>query len=417
MGGTKYSVLIVDDQDNWRELIAEVLEKKFEVVVAKNYAEASAAISKAKKPFHVVVTDLRLQDDVPGNEDGLALIEYLRSKSGETRTIVVTGYPTIESMQKAAFGFHVDYYFEKVPTNGGGFDRNTFVQTVRDSARLAEKFQNKLVFMLMPFADEYKAFYEKAIKKAVAGLGLECKRVDDFYQSSNIMADIVRGIENAKFILADLSGRNPNVFLEVGISHAMGKHVLLLTQKLDDVPPKLRVVRCHVYNDSVESGDKIAGTLKNAVQESEEANFPPFFAVQKFTVVPKTGIALVPNNRDGERTYDALICDAMKEAGCTVEKASEIFNSNSVLDEIWAHINTSQVVIADLSDRDPDVFYLAGLSHGLKKRIIFIARNGTDIPFDLRAGSHLIYSLDTFAAGDWARTSLAKLIRIAVNIP
>jgi ActR/RegA family two-component response regulator len=415
MGGSKYSVLIVDDQDNWRGLLEEVLEKEFDVVSARNYADASAEISKTAQPFHVVVTDLRLRDDTPGNEGGLELIEYLKIKAGETRTIVITGYPTIASMQKAVFGLHVDYYFEKVPADGRGFNWSAFLEIVGSSAKVAEECRNRLVFMLMPFADEYKDFYEGAIKKAMEDLGMECKRVDDFYQSRNIMGDIVSGIKNAKFILADLSGRNPNVFLEVGISHALEKHVLLLSQNLEDVPPKLQTIRFHIYKDTIEGGDKIQATLKRAVQESERANFPRFFKEHEFKMMPKTGIALVPNDTNGERTYNSLIASAMAEAQCTVEKASEIFDTNSVLDEIWAHVNTSEIVIADLSDRDPDVFYLAGLAYGLKKKIIFIARTGTDIPFDLRAGSHLVYSLDNFAAGNKARRALANLIKDALN--
>lgn len=415
MDGSKYSVLIVDDQENWRGLLEEILLTEFGVVAAENYADALAAISRTTQPFHVVVTDLRLIDGIPGNEDGLKLIEYLKSKGEEAGTIIVTGYPTVASIDRAAFGLHVDGYFAKVPDDGKGFNRTLFLERVQESAKRAAECRNRLVFMLMPFADQYKDFYEGAIKKAIETLGFECKRVDDFYQSRNIMGDIIKGIHDAKFILADLSGRNPNVFLEVGISHAVEKHVVLLSQSMDDVPPKLQTIRCHIYEDSVEGGDKIQATLKKAVQESEHANFPRFFEEYEFTVLPKSCIALVPNNPSGERTYNSLIASVASEVQCTVEKASEIFDTNSILDEIWAHINTSEIVIADLSDRDPDVFYLAGLAFGLKKKIIFIAQKGTDIPFDLRAGSHLIYSLDNFAAGNKSRRDLSKLVKDALN--
>jgi nucleoside 2-deoxyribosyltransferase len=44
----------------------------------------------------------------------------------------------------------------------------------------------------------------------------------------------------ADLIVADLTGRNPNVFYELGYAHALGKRTLLLTQKIDDVPFDLR---------------------------------------------------------------------------------------------------------------------------------------------------------------------------------
>ena len=76
------------------------------------------------------------------------------------------------------------------------------------------------VFVLMPFAKEYVDFYENEIKKVIEDMGLICKRVNNFYGPRSIMADILKQIKNARFILADFSGRNPNVFFEVGIAHA-----------------------------------------------------------------------------------------------------------------------------------------------------------------------------------------------------
>ena len=257
MGGLEQSVLIVDDQDNWRELLKEVLEKEFEVFTAKSYAEALDAISQRANPFHIVVTDMRLKDDQPGNEDGLQLVEYLKGKGSETKVIVITGYPTFETIQRAAFGLNVSYYFEKSPSNGKPFNFAGFLEVVQKAALEVEKSRNHLVFVLMPFAKEYKDFYDNAIKRIIEEIGLDCKRVDDFFGPHSIMADVCKYIKGSKFVLADFSGRNPNVFFEVGISHAIGKTVLLLTQDLTDVPPKLQTIRCHTYESS------LAGAAEN----------------------------------------------------------------------------------------------------------------------------------------------------------
>ncbi len=94
---------------------------------------------------------------------------------------------------------------------------------------------------------------------------------------------------------------------------------------------------------------------------------------------------------------------------------TEIFNHNSVLDEIWVRINSAEVIVADLTGRDADVFYLAGLAYGLKKKIIYIGQNEEDVPFDLKAGSHLTYSLDPFSEGFMAQQNLAQLVRDVLN--
>jgi nucleoside 2-deoxyribosyltransferase len=64
------------------------------------------------------------------------------------------------------------------------------------------------------------------------------------------MDDIVKSIDAADVVLADLTRKNANVLYEVGICHALGKPVLLLTQSLDDVPFDLRHRRVLVYEYS-----------------------------------------------------------------------------------------------------------------------------------------------------------------------
>ncbi len=64
------------------------------------------------------------------------------------------------------------------------------------------------------------------------------------------MDDITKSIEKARIIVADLTGRNPNVFYEVGIAHTLNKTVLLLAQNIDDVPFDLRHRRVLIYEYS-----------------------------------------------------------------------------------------------------------------------------------------------------------------------
>ena len=43
-------------------------------------------------------------------------------------------------------------------------------------------------------------------------------------------------IIRSRFIVADCTGRNPNVFYEIGIAHTIGKPVIAITQSTTDVP-------------------------------------------------------------------------------------------------------------------------------------------------------------------------------------
>lgn len=405
----EYKILVVDSELLWRNRLEQWLGEGFIVSVAKNYEEAIQYVLRPELRFDVIVTEISLDETSGENKDGFNLIDQLIEIGKNIKTVILTRYGTasaarIAFKEKKAFDF-----LEKHDVN-----HENFRQRIREAAQ-ETRVLNHDVFVLMPFDNKYTTFYEEVIKTEIENIGLRCRRVDDFYLSSSIVGDIVRCIRDAMFVLADLSGRNPNVFLEVGIAHALGKSVLLLTQDLDDVPPKLQTIRCHVYQNSIEGARKIEDVLPFAIRGLQQANFPRFFDNYSFNMMPKTGLALLPSDAAGERTYDTLICEAMEEVDCTVEKASAIFSSTSVLDEIWARINTSQVVIADLSEWDPDVFYLTGLAYGLRKKVIYIIKEGNQVPFDLKSGSHLKYSLNSYADAMKAKRALTSLIRNLVE--
>ncbi|MCK4394533.1 toll/interleukin-1 receptor domain-containing protein [Candidatus Bipolaricaulota bacterium] len=108
----------------------------------------------------------------------------------------------------------------------------------------------KLCFIIMPFGpEELTDVYEYFVKPSIeTNCDLRCERGDDVFGSNVIMDDIRRSIERARLVVADLTGRNPNVFYEVGIAHTLNKEVLLLSQSMSDVPFDLRHRRVLVYD-------------------------------------------------------------------------------------------------------------------------------------------------------------------------
>ena len=267
------------------------------------------------------------------------------------------------------------------------------------------------VFVLMPFAEKYKAFYEDVIKKTIIDMNLTCKRADDFFQSSVIMNDIMRCINEAEIIIADFSGRSPNVFLEVGIAHALRKNVILMAQDLQDIPPKLQIIRCHIYKDDLSGAKEFPDVIRKAIFEIKGIDYSIFPPKNVFRSKKNTCLALLPSNEHGNKSYTELVLDVVNNLEMECVQAEEIFDSNSVLEKIWNQINRSEIIIADLTDRDPDVFYLAGLAYGLKKKSIFISQRNEDVPFDLKKGSCLIYSLNSYSDGKSAKEKLDRIFK------
>ncbi|MGY5730654.1 hypothetical protein [Vibrio chemaguriensis] len=97
------------------------------------------------------------------------------------------------------------------------------------------KVDEDKVFVLTPFNKEYLEQYE-AIKSVVLDSGFNCTRGDDEQLSSNILTHIVEQIASSRVVIANISGRNPNVFYELGIAHALGKPVVIVSESLANIP-------------------------------------------------------------------------------------------------------------------------------------------------------------------------------------
>lgn len=103
------------------------------------------------------------------------------------------------------------------------------------------------VFVLMPFEEAFYPVFDDHIIKVCNKLSLDCKRADNIFGSSEIIDDIWELICNSNIIIADCTGRNPNVFYELGMAHTLGKKVIVITQNADDIPFDIRHIRYIKY--------------------------------------------------------------------------------------------------------------------------------------------------------------------------
>ena len=128
-------------------------------------------------------------------------------------------------------------------------------------------------FVLTPFARQFDEVHH-AIRSACESpdLLLSCSRADDFYGAGHIMEDILNGIVHSEYTVADVTGKNPNVFYELGIAHCCRppSKVIILTQALDDVPFDLRHMRCILYRADPPGLRKLEHDLVRAFQSDSE---------------------------------------------------------------------------------------------------------------------------------------------------
>lgn len=141
------------------------------------------------------------------------------------------------------------------------------VQFPRDMPR-----DPKLVTVMMPFAPEFDIVYE-TIEAAASDVGLTCVRADTIWEADHVMADVLAILWRSQIVVADLTGKNPNVFYETGLAHALPRPTVLLTQDAADVPFDLQSVRYLRYG--VGTADRTALRSKLA-QRLDTLSKQPF---------------------------------------------------------------------------------------------------------------------------------------------
>lgn len=120
------------------------------------------------------------------------------------------------------------------------------------------------VFLMAPIHPSF-ARKIRGIKMVCDSIGLKCETADEKFISGPILSLIVKKIISASIVIAIVDGRNPNVFYEIGLAHALGKVVLMVASGLDDVPFDIKSQRLVVVDwNSQETWSQI----RRAVSES-----------------------------------------------------------------------------------------------------------------------------------------------------
>lgn len=136
-------------------------------------------------------------------------------------------------------------------------------------------------FVMMPFGQWFDRYYQEIYVPAIKEAGFEPVRADELFTTGSVVEQIWEQIEKAKLLLADLTGKNPNVFYELGLSHAARKPVVFTAGELDDVPFDLRHLRVIIYDVrepewAARLRKSVTDYLRNAAKEPGKSIPHPF---------------------------------------------------------------------------------------------------------------------------------------------
>jgi hypothetical protein len=223
------------------------------------------------------------------------------------------------------------------------------------------------VFVLMPFDSSFDDIYKFGIKGAADEVGAYAERVDEQMYSGGILDRIFNQISKADAIIADMTGRNPNVFYEVGYAHALGKVVLLLTQNADDIPFDLKHRPHTVYGGKIDAlRTALVTRLQWAIAESRKQQQPGGAERLSIRVY---GIDVEPS--DASASFD--------------RKKIPVVNA----------VSRSRSFSLPIHLRNDSLEVMVGITHVY----LFCAGGATLVPFEYRTVNTVFYGTTTLAQG------------------
>ena len=134
-----------------------------------------------------------------------------------------------------------------------------------------DAYKKGLVFVLMPLTGKYTEIYSQVIKPTVNELEYECVKADEIAKPGNINKEIAEYISRAVFIIADLTDANPNVMYELGLSHALGRITIMISQATELLPFDISTYRVIKYSQSIEGYERLKIDLHRFIQNIDLA--------------------------------------------------------------------------------------------------------------------------------------------------
>ena len=117
-------------------------------------------------------------------------------------------------------------------------------------------------FVVMQFTEPFNDLYDEVIRPVCEGLEIDAYRASDIYRPGVIFQDILQGLDESNVVIADVTPPNPNVFYELGYSHALKKPVVLLAERNTPLPFDISGYRVIFYDNTIGGKSAVEADLR-----------------------------------------------------------------------------------------------------------------------------------------------------------
>ncbi len=110
-----------------------------------------------------------------------------------------------------------------------------------------------------------------------------------------------------------------------------------------------------------------------------------------------------------------IIGPICKENSVTAIRVDKISNSDVITDTILKNLNSADLVIADLTDHNPNAFYELGYRVAIGKPLIQLIEKGKPLPFDVSVVRTFTYDLTDLDSVEETKKRLDETIKVLLN--
>jgi hypothetical protein len=141
----------------------------------------------------------------------------------------------------------------------------------------------------------------------------------------------------------------------------------------------------------------------------------PFFPAVRGEKDPYLVFMIMPFTESWSSETFGVIKSVAEEHDLRVERADDIFVSQSIVNDIWQYINKAGLVIADITVQNANVYYELGIAHTLGKEFTLIRQpTGDKTPFDISGLRYFEYEL-TPSKVEAFKDKLSKVFETYLN--
>jgi len=290
--------------------------------------------------------------------------------------------------------------------------------------RREKEQERKSLFVVSPFGYPYDEMYEKIIRPAAEAASIEPQRADRAFQLGFVMCTkICRLIQEADYVVADLTEDNPNVFYELGLAWGFGKRIVVVRDEDADMNRAFkeifgggakkvlsyeRLLPIERQSEEEKAASLLALLTKDQIIDVEKECLMESKRAQGAYIASKCICLCYRKGTTDQKFYYRAVEDAAREVFEEAKKVSEDaarqvspnqpwglspvpITQNSLSKSLPERLSSSKVLVVDVthyaSKPDTSVYFALGLSHAMGRETIPItnkAKCSEISPFDVR---------------------------------